>query len=98
MERFDHDRRSQRGASSLRFRAAPALGFPDHLHVASSKQFEDALVEAEVADRILNLSVFNVPKPVASEASEKSGAGIDPADVPKTTHQQTALHRCDHFL
>src|SRR6266571_594841 len=61
MELFHFQDRRQRGASALRFRTADPLGGSDHLDVSGGEQFENALVEAKVTNRILNPSLLDEP-------------------------------------
>src|SRR6516225_7751118 len=98
MEFFDHDGGCERSAAALGFGTADAFGLADHLHVSRCKQPQHALVETEIADRILNLALFDVPKTVTRQAGEQRGSRINATDVPESAHQQTPLHRADHLL
>src|SRR4030095_1268028 len=78
--------------------AADTFRRADHLYVAGCEQFQNALVEAEVANRILNLSVLDQPDTVARQSGEQLRSRINAADVPEPAHQQTAFGRLDHVF
>src|SRR5207244_418436 len=86
MELFHFQRRRQRSASALRFRAADPLGRSNHLDVSGGQQFQNALVEAEVSNRILNLSLLDEPNTVPRQPGQQSCPRIDAANIPETTH------------
>ena len=92
MELFHFQGRCEGSAASLRFGAADAFGAANHFDVSGCEEFEDALIETEVADGILNFAFFDVPDAVASEASEESGARVNAANVPKTADEEAAIH------
>src|SRR6266849_1869972 len=98
MELLHFQGRCQRGAPALRFGAADAFRRSNHLDVSRSKQFQEALVEAEVANRILDSSVLDEPDPVARQTGEQRAPWIDAADIPEAAHQQTALGRVNHLF
>src|SRR5262245_16650488 len=56
MELLYFQGRCQGSAAALRFGTTNALRCANHLHVSGRQQFEHALVEAEVADGILDLA------------------------------------------
>ena len=62
MELLHFQGRSQRRAAALAFRTADTFGRTDHLNVPGSEQFQNALVETKVANRILNLPILDVTK------------------------------------
>src|SRR5213083_91233 len=98
MELFHFQGRRQRGASALRFRAADPLGCSNHLDVSGGEQFQNALVEAEVANRIPNLSLLDEPYTVPRQPGEQSCPRIDAANVPETAHQKTTVGGRKHLF
>ena len=98
MEFFDLQGRSHGGAPALGFGTADAFGSADHFDVPGSKQSQDALVEAKVANRILNFPVLDIPHAIAREPSEEGCPRIDAADIPETADEQTAFRGLDHLL
>ena len=75
----------QGSAAALRFRTAHALRRPNHLHVSGGQQFKDALIEAKVADGILDFAVFNVPNPITGQLC------LDHADMRLTSLADVSL-------
>lgn len=98
MELFDPDGGHEGGAAALRFGTAGTLGDTNHLDVSGRKQFENALIKAQVAYGMLNFAVFNPPNAVAGQSRKQSRSRIDAADVPEAAHEQAAWRGFDHFL
>src|SRR5438552_10449711 len=80
MKLFDLQGRRQRSAAALRLGAAHALRRPDHIHVSGREQLQQALVEAEIADRVLDFPILDIPDAVTRQAGGQSGARIDAAN------------------
>src|SRR5437868_927640 len=62
------------------------------------KHFNQTLVEAEVADALLDLSILNIKCPVASHSSKDLLVRINLADVPQARYQDTALGGGNHLV
>src|SRR5215207_2814742 len=73
-EGFELEGGQERGVLPLA--AADALGGADHLDVAGREHADDALVEAEVFDRVFDTAALDVPDAVARESREGSRARV----------------------
>src|SRR5712692_1712653 len=98
MELLHFQGRRQRRTPALRFGAADAFRRSNHLDVSRSEQFQEALVEAEVVDRILDFSILDEPNSIARQTGEQGAPWIDAADIPEAAHQQTVLGRVNHLF
>ena len=86
MELFHFQGWHQGSALALGFGTADALGRSEQLDVSGGEQGQDALVEAEVSNRILNLSLLDEPNTVPRQPGQQSCPRIDAANVPETAH------------
>src|SRR6185503_7404848 len=94
----DFQRRQQSGVASLTLGVANSFRFANQIYVAGCEQLNDALVESEVLDGILNFAVLNIPDAIACKSSLQRGAWIDAANIPEATEQYAAIHRLDHVV
>src|ERR1043165_539133 len=98
MELLHFDGGRQGGTAALALGTADAFRRADPLDVSGGEQFQNALVETEVADWILNLSVLDEPHAIARQSGEQRRPRINTADVPEAAHQQAALRGLDHLF
>jgi hypothetical protein len=70
VEGFDFERRHQDGATTLAFGTADPFRLANQVDISWRQQLEQALVEAEIAHRILNLSILDEPQTIASQTGE----------------------------
>src|SRR5215212_5096131 len=84
--------------TALRLGIARPLRRANHLDVPRREQFEDALIETKVADRILNLPVLDEPHTVARKPGEQRSARIDTADVPEAADEQSTFGGLNHLF
>ena len=59
---------------------------------------DQTLVEAEIAQAVLNFPVFHQEGAVAGHAGDDLLVGINFADVPQPRDQHAALGRGDHLI
>src|SRR5262245_18044807 len=98
VERPQLQGRIERRVRALFLGISHALRHPDRVDIAASEHLDDALVESEVADWMLNLSAFDIPHAVARETGHRGRARIDIADVPEPADQQRAVRRANHVV
>src|SRR5580704_5448549 len=78
------------------FFASGADGRAELLDV--TEQFEDGLIEAEVAGGGGDFAIFDEEKAVAGHAGHDFFVGIDFADVPEAGYEKAAVSGGDHFF
>src|SRR2546423_4818713 len=76
MELFNFQGWGHRGAVALGFRTADAFGGTDHLDITRGQQFQNTLIESEIAHRVLNFFILNVPNSIPGKAGEKGGSRV----------------------
>ena len=64
-------------------KSAHADGLADHLNISGCEHLHHALIKAEVAHGVFDLSILHEPHTIARESGEQLGAWINHADVPK---------------
>src|SRR2546425_1781462 len=95
IERVEPERRYEERIPSP-LAARDAFGHADQIDVSRREHQDDALIEAEVADGILDLAVFDVPDAVARQPRHRRRAWIDRPNVEEARHEQRALRGLDH--
>ena len=81
VERLELKRGQEIITAALVFRSADAFRRADHLDIAWGEHLHNALVEAEVAYRILNLSVLYILDTVARQSCQRERAQVGRSDI-----------------